>query len=76
VNTLNIGDRVRIDNPDTTDPDHDRYHGREGTIEQIRTDDAARLTEWDWLSDESFCAGVCVKRIQSGAELKRLYFRE
>lgn len=43
--TLETGDRVRIDYPDTTDSDHDCYHGREGTIEQIRTDDAARETD-------------------------------
>nr|WP_255246070.1 hypothetical protein [Halolamina sp. CBA1230] len=35
---------MRIDIPDETDPDHDRYHGREGVIEEIRTDDAAKET--------------------------------
>jgi len=45
VNTLDTGDRVRIDNPKTTDSDRDRYHGREGIIEQIRTDDAAWETD-------------------------------
>jgi hypothetical protein len=38
------GDRVRIDIPDTTDPDHEPYHGREGVVRQVRTDDAAKET--------------------------------
>lgn len=39
-----VGDCVRIDIPDETDPDHDRYHGEVGTIQQVRTDDAAKET--------------------------------
>ena len=27
-----VGDRVRVDIPDETHADHDRYHGRHGTI--------------------------------------------
>jgi len=26
------GDRVRIDIPDETDPDHEQYHGRQGMV--------------------------------------------
>ncbi|QCC52832.1 hypothetical protein [Halapricum salinum] len=38
------GDRVRIDIPDETDPDHDRYHGAHGTVVEVLTDDAGRET--------------------------------
>jgi ribosomal protein L21E len=33
-------DRVRIDIPDTTDPDHDRWHGVVGEVVDVRSDDA------------------------------------
>lgn len=26
------GNRVRVDIPDQSDPDHERYHGRHGTV--------------------------------------------
>ena len=39
-----IGDRVRIDIPDETDPDHDRYHGEHGRIADILEDEAGTLT--------------------------------
>ncbi|MUV85515.1 hypothetical protein GJ631_02690 [Natronomonas sp. CBA1123] len=38
------GDRVRIDIPDVTDLDHERYHGREGTITEVIEDDASEET--------------------------------
>lgn len=38
------GDRVRIDIPDETDPDHDRYHGKGGTVVAELDDDAGRVT--------------------------------
>jgi len=38
------GDRVRVDIPDETDPDHDRWHGREGTIVDVTVDDAGEDT--------------------------------
>ncbi|GAB7095246.1 hypothetical protein JCM30237_23990 [Halolamina litorea] len=38
------GDRVRIDIPDKTDPDHERYHGRQGTIIEVLQDDAGEST--------------------------------
>ncbi|WP_229380153.1 hypothetical protein [Haloterrigena salifodinae] len=34
------GDRVRVDIPDETDPDHDQYHGSHGTIVDVLEDDA------------------------------------
>lgn len=40
----NVGDRVRIDLPDETDPDHDRYHGEHGQIVDILEDEAGKLT--------------------------------
>ena len=39
-----IGDRVRIDIPDQTDPDHDRLHGRRGRVVDILEDDAGQET--------------------------------
>jgi ribosomal protein L21E len=39
-----VGDRVRIDIPDETDPDHDRYHGEHGQIIDILEDEAGTLT--------------------------------
>ena len=38
------GDRVRVDIPDTTDPDHDRYHGLHGTIVDVLEDEVAEVT--------------------------------
>ncbi len=38
------GDRVRIDLPDETDPDHSRYHGKHGVIVTVLTDDAGAVT--------------------------------
>ncbi len=38
------GDRVRVDIPDETDPDHKRYHGVRGTVVATLEDDAGRAT--------------------------------
>ena len=37
-------DRVRVDIPDETDPDHERYHGFRGTVVAVINDDAGRTT--------------------------------
>jgi ribosomal protein L21E len=42
---LDVGDRVRIDIPDVTDPDYEEYHGRHGVIVRVQTDDAGSVTE-------------------------------
>jgi ribosomal protein L21E len=42
---FNTGDRVRIDIPDETDPDHDRLHGCRGTVVNIISDDAGAVTD-------------------------------
>ena len=39
-----VGDRVRIDIPDSTDPDHERLHRHEGTVIDIIEDDADKET--------------------------------
>ena len=39
-----VGDRIRIDIPDTTDPDFDRYHGHHRTVVEILRDDAGQAT--------------------------------
>lgn len=39
-----IEDRVRIDIPDETDPDHERLHGTHGTVIRIFEDEAERET--------------------------------
>jgi len=41
--TIQKGDRVRVDIPDETDPDH-RYHGEHGEVVNILDDDAGRET--------------------------------
>ncbi len=41
---FNDGDRVRMDIPDTTDPDHDRWHDTVGTVVDVREDDAGLET--------------------------------
>ena len=38
------GDRVRIDIPDESDPDHRMYHGEHGQIVTILSDDADSVT--------------------------------
>lgn len=38
------GDRVRIDIPDETDPDHEPYHGVHGRVTAILTDDVGEVT--------------------------------
>jgi hypothetical protein len=38
------GDRVRVDIPDVTDPDHEEYHGLHGTVLSLIEDDAERAT--------------------------------
>lgn len=37
-------DRVRIDIPDETDPDHDQYHGRRGEVIELLEDDVGEVT--------------------------------
>ena len=44
MSEFHVGDRVRIDIPDETDPDHDRYHGEHGRIVDILEDEAGTLT--------------------------------
>lgn len=39
-----VGDRVRIDIPDETDPDYDRYHDRVGRVVEVIEDDAGQHT--------------------------------
>lgn len=34
------GDRVRVDIPDETDPDHNRYHDSRGEVVETLVDDA------------------------------------
>lgn len=38
------GDRVRIDLPDKSDPDHEVYHGKHGRIIEILSDEAGEVT--------------------------------
>lgn len=38
------GDRVRVDIPDTTDPDHERLHGAHGTVQDVLEDEAGQTT--------------------------------
>jgi ribosomal protein L21E len=38
------GDRVRVDIPDETDPDHPKYHGVHGTVVAVLDDAADAVT--------------------------------
>lgn len=38
------GDRVRVDIPDETDPEHSRFHGDHGEVVKVLTDDAGVVT--------------------------------
>ena len=44
---ISEGDCVRIDIPDETDPDHQKYHGKHGEIVAVLSDDADSLTAHD-----------------------------
>ena len=44
MQSIEVGDLVRVDIPDTTDPDFDRHHGRYGTVVEILHDDAGQET--------------------------------
>ena len=37
-------DSARAGIPDTTDPDHDRYHGLHGTVVDVLEDEAGEVT--------------------------------
>jgi len=37
-------DRVRVDLPDETDPDHHQFHGKHGTVIEIIQDNAGAVT--------------------------------
>lgn len=39
-----VGDRVRIDIPDETDPDHEVYHGSHGQVIEILSDAGHSVT--------------------------------
>lgn len=41
---ISEGDRVRVDIPDESDPDHDAYHGTHGRVISVLTDDAGQTT--------------------------------
>jgi len=38
------GDRVRVDIPDETDPDHKQYHGEHGTVVASLEDHVEKVT--------------------------------
>jgi ribosomal protein L21E len=44
MNRFTKGDRVRVDIPDETDPDHDRYHGLHGMVVDALEDEVAEVT--------------------------------
>jgi ribosomal protein L21E len=44
MESFSEGDRVRIDIPDESDPDHTRYHGEHGTIVASLEDHAEKVT--------------------------------
>jgi len=44
MSQYDVGERVRIDIPDETDPDNEQYHGEHGQIADILEDEAGSLT--------------------------------
>ena len=44
MSEYDVGDRVRVDITDETDPDHDRYHGEHGQVVDVLEDEAGSLT--------------------------------
>ena len=44
MSQYDVGERVRIDIPDESDPDHEQYHGEHGQIADILEDEAGSLT--------------------------------
>ncbi|RQH00108.1 hypothetical protein EA472_12945 [Natrarchaeobius oligotrophus] len=44
VQQFDLGDNVRVDIPDKTDPDFDDFHGKYGVIDEIIEDDAGDET--------------------------------
>ena len=63
------GDRVRVDIPDETDPDHDRLHGKRGIVVDIIEDDAG-LETGDLRDSYSF-------RVETdGGEIEDLRWRD
>lgn len=44
VQQIGIGDRVRVDIPDETDPDHCPLHGRHGVVVDVIKDSASDVT--------------------------------
>jgi ribosomal protein L21E len=40
VRRFDRGDRVRVDIPDESDPDHDRLHGETGVVSEVQADAA------------------------------------
>ena len=41
---FDVGDRVRIDIPDTHDPDHDRLHRKQAVVTNVIKDCAGAVT--------------------------------
>jgi len=42
---FDVGDQVRIDIPDESDPDHNQHHGKHGQVVEILEDEAGTLTD-------------------------------
>mgnify|MGYP006914295147 CR=1 FL=1 len=55
------GNRVRVDILDTTDPDHDRYHGREGVVKNVVSDAASDVTGTNGMLHTTACSSTTVK---------------
>lgn len=44
MRAFDVGDRVRVDIPDETDPDFDEFHRRTGEVIEVIDDEAAAVT--------------------------------
>lgn len=41
---FSVGDQVRVDIPNQSDTDYERFHGEHGTVVSVITDDVGELT--------------------------------
>ena len=72
------GDRVRIDIPDVTDPDHEVYHGREGQAVDVDQGTAGMETgdkrdNLSYLVKFNLPERVCIFGEHSGSNTNRYF---
>jgi len=67
---FNVGDYVRIDIPDESDPNHNRLHGEHGEVADIIRDDAGEET------GDSRDSAICRLQLDDGKQEVDLRWRD